>query len=44
MTFDEARIGNWESDLKRLLVSAELAGEENGFDHIILPPHSSIND
>lgn len=29
--FDEARIGNWESDLKRLLVSAELAGEENGF-------------
>ncbi len=30
--FDEARIGNWESDLKRLLVSAELAGEENGFD------------
>ena len=30
--FDESRIGNWESDLKRLLVSAELAGEENGFD------------
>lgn len=30
--FDEARIGNWESDLKRLLVSAQLAGEENGFD------------
>lgn len=30
--FDEARIGNWESDLKRLLVSAELAGEENSFD------------
>ena len=30
--FNEARIGNWESDLKRLLVSAELAGEENGFD------------
>lgn len=30
--FDEARIGNWESDLKRLLVSAELAGEDNGFD------------
>lgn len=29
--FDEARIGNWESDLKRLLVSAQLAGEENGF-------------
>lgn len=30
--FDEARIGNWESDLKRLLVSIELAGEENGFE------------
>lgn len=30
--FDEARIGNWESDLKRLLVSAELAGEDNGFN------------
>ncbi|MGM9892388.1 DUF2252 domain-containing protein [Limosilactobacillus sp.] len=30
--FDESRIGNWESDLKRFLVSAELAGEENGFD------------
>lgn len=30
--FDEARIGNWESDVKRLLVSAQLAGEENGFD------------
>ncbi len=29
--FDEARIGNWESDLKRLLVSAKLAGEENRF-------------
>lgn len=29
--FDEARIGNWESDVKRLLVSIELAGEENGF-------------
>lgn len=29
--FDEARIGNWESDLKRLLVSAKLAGEENQF-------------
>lgn len=29
--FDESRIGNWESDLKRLLVSARLAGEENGF-------------
>lgn len=30
--FDEARIGNWESDLKRLLVSVQLAGEDNGFD------------
>lgn len=30
--FDEARIGNWESDLKRLLVSVQLAGEVNGFD------------
>lgn len=29
--FDEARIGNWESDLKRLLVSVELAGQVNGF-------------
>lgn len=29
--FDEARIGNWESDLKRLLVSAKLAGDENHF-------------
>lgn len=29
--FDESRIGNWESDLKRLLVSTRLAGEENGF-------------
>ena len=29
--FDEARIGNWESNLKRLLVSAKLAGDENGF-------------
>ena len=29
--FDEARIGNWESDLKCLLVSAKLAGEENNF-------------
>lgn len=28
--FDEARIGNWESDLKRLLVSIDLAGSENG--------------
>ena len=31
MTLMEARIGNWESDLKRLLVSAELAGEEKRF-------------
>ena len=31
--FDESRIGNWESDLKRLLVSARLAGEENGFNN-----------
>lgn len=30
--FDEARIGNWESDLKRLLVSVLLAGSENNFD------------
>lgn len=30
--FDESRIGNWESDLKRLLVSAELVGEEKGFN------------
>lgn len=29
--FDEARIGNWESDLKRLLVSVQLAGQLNGF-------------
>lgn len=29
--FDESRIGNWESDLKRFLVSVELAGEENNF-------------
>lgn len=29
--FDEARIGNWESDLKRLLVSILLAGSENGY-------------
>lgn len=36
--FDESRIGNWESDLKRLLVSAELAGEENGFSPEALYP------
>ncbi|WP_367342509.1 DUF2252 domain-containing protein [Limosilactobacillus sp.] len=30
--FDEARIGNWESDLKRLMVSIILAGRVNGFD------------
>ncbi|WP_057875149.1 DUF2252 domain-containing protein [Liquorilactobacillus aquaticus] len=29
--FDEARIGNWDSDLRRLLVSIYLAGKENGF-------------
>lgn len=29
--FDEARIGNWESDVKRLLVSVYLAGEEMGY-------------
>ena len=28
--FDESRIGNWESDLKRLLVSAELVGGRKG--------------
>ncbi|HBQ43378.1 MAG TPA: DUF2252 domain-containing protein, partial [Lactobacillus acetotolerans] len=30
--FDETRVGNWEVDLKRLLVSAQLAGEINGYD------------
>lgn len=30
--FDEARVDNWESDLKRLMVSAELIGEINGYD------------
>lgn len=30
--FDEARVGNWESDLKRLMVSAQLIGEINGYD------------
>lgn len=29
--FDEARVGNWESDLKRLLVSIILTGEVNGY-------------
>lgn len=29
--FDEARVGNWEFDLKRLMVSADLAGEINGY-------------
>lgn len=29
--FDEARIDNWENDLRRLLVSVYLAGNENGF-------------
>ena len=27
------RNGNWESDLKRLLVSVQLAGEENQFSN-----------
>lgn len=31
--FDEARIGNWESDLRRLLVSIVLIGEINGYSH-----------
>lgn len=30
--FDETKIGNWESDLKRLMVSAKLIGEINGYD------------
>lgn len=30
--FDEARIGNWESDLRRLMVSVQLTGEINGYD------------
>ena len=30
--FDEARIGNWEFDLKRLLTSIVLTGRINGFD------------
>lgn len=30
--FDESRIGNWESDLKRLLVSTYLVGLQNQFD------------
>ena len=29
--FDESRIGNWESDLKRLLVSTYLVGLQNNF-------------
>lgn len=29
--FDETRIGNWESDLKRLMVSIQLSGEINGY-------------
>lgn len=29
--FDETRVGNWESDLRRLLVSVYLAGRDNGF-------------
>lgn len=35
--FDEARIGNWEDDLKRLLVSTYLAGQSNGFSNDLLP-------
>lgn len=30
--FDETRVGNWESDLKRLMVSAQLIGEINGYN------------
>lgn len=30
--FDETGVGNWENDLKRLMVSAQLAGEINGYD------------
>lgn len=30
--FDESRIGNWESDLKRLLVSTYLVGLQNNFE------------
>ena len=30
--FDETRVGNWESDLKRMMASAELIGELNGYD------------
>jgi len=29
--FDETRVGNWEVDLKRLLVSVQLSGELNGY-------------
>lgn len=29
--FDETKIGNWESDLKRLMVSVKLIGEINGY-------------
>ena len=36
--FDEARIGNWEDDLKRLLVSTYLAGQSNGFSERDLLP------
>lgn len=34
--FDETRVGNWESDLKRLMVSTKLLGEINGYkdDHV----------
>lgn len=34
--FDEARIGNWEADLKRLMVSVQLTGELNGYDQDVL--------
>lgn len=29
--FDEARVGHWENDLKRLMVSSQLTGEINGY-------------
>lgn len=30
--FDETRVGNWENDLKRLMVSAKLIGEINDYN------------
>ncbi|WP_304599055.1 DUF2252 family protein [Lactobacillus intestinalis] len=30
--FDETRVGSWENDLKRLMVSAKLISEINGYD------------